>query len=251
MIDKYLIPFIGSKGFWDIRAPFQTTAGALYTCKGIRKLSDYVSSNEDALELVYRPKGLGENEYRQDLSEDMPIIALQTEDGYWHYFPASYLTSYPDPNGVPYRKTGIYVSLPAMPVDRDLSFLAPELKDRILATLGVQSNVKFVEASKITLVPEEKHIATSVSRQAKVESTSTQYARIQQLETENQELIKKINELEAYILLKHKPESYYTNVAHKDLGALLVEFSNRAESRHTVGHPLMGGGMNRQGIFNP
>ncbi len=251
MLEKYLIPFIGSRGFWDIRSPFNVPKGTLYTCHVVRKLRDYVASNEDALELIYQPKGLGEAEYKNDLQEDMVIIGLQTEEGHWHYFPASYLITYPDPNGVPYRKMGIYISLPAMPVARDLSFLGPELRDRVLGTLGVQSNVKLVEASQIMLVPEEKHIATDIARQAKVEITSTQYSRIQELEAVNQELIKKIQQLEAYIILKHKPESYYTNVGHKDLGALLVDFSNRSESRHNVAVPGMAFGMGRQGIISP
>ena len=251
MLEKYIIPFIGSRGFWDIRSPFQTNKGALYTCKAVRKLSDYISSNEDALDLVYKPKGLGENEYQKDLGEDMVIVCLQTDDGYWHYVPASYLITYPDPNGIPYQKRGIYINLPAMPVARDISFLEPELRDKILSTLGVQSSVDFVEASQVTLVPEEKHIATDVARQAKVEISGTQYSRIKELETANQELIKKLQQLEAYIILKHKPESYYPYMGHKDLGALIVDYSNKSESRHNVAVPGMAMGLGRQGIHAP
>ena len=251
MLEKYIIPFIGSRGFWDIRSPFQTNKGALFTCKAVRKLSDYVSSNEDALELVYKAKGLGENEYQKDLSEDMVIICLQTDEGYWHYFPASHLITYPDPNGVPYQKRGIYINLPAMPVERDLTFLDAELRDKILSTLGVSSVVSFVEASKVSLVPEEKHVATDIVRQARVTSTVTQYGRIQELETANQELIKKLQQLEAYIILKHKPESYYPYMGHKDLGALIVDYSNKSESRHNVAVPGMAMGLGRQGIHAP
>ena len=48
MLEKYLIPFIGSKGIWDIRPPFQTHPGAVFTCQAVRKLGDYVTANEDA-----------------------------------------------------------------------------------------------------------------------------------------------------------------------------------------------------------
>lgn len=251
MLEKYLIPFIGSRGNWDIRSPFQTVKGSLFTCKAVRKLSDYIASNEDALNLIYVPKGLGENEYAKDLSEDMVIICLQTDEGYWHYFPASHLVTYPDPNGVPYQKRGVYINLPAMPVERDLTFLDAELRDKILSTLGVASSVDIVEASKVTLVPEEKHIATDIARQARVTSTVTQYARIQELESANQELIKKIQQLEAYIIVKHKPESYYPYMGHKDLGALIVDYSNKSESRHNVAVPGMAFGMGRSGIHAP
>ena len=251
MLEKYLIPFIGSKGIWDIRPPFQTHPGAVFTCQAVRKLSDYVTANEDAYELVYRPKGLADVDYQKDLSENMVIVCLQSDNGYWHYFPASHLITYPDPSGIPYQKKGMYISLPAMPVERDLTFIIPELQDKILTTLGVASEVKMVEASQVTMVTEEKHIATTISRQSKVGVTNTLEAQVLELQTANSLLIKKIQELEAYIILKHKPESYYTNVGHKDLGALLVDFANKSESRHNVAVPGMAFGMGKQGIHAP
>ena len=138
-----------------------------------------------------------------------------------------------------------------MPVERDLTFLDAELRDKILSTLGVSSVVSFVEASKVSLVPEEKHVATDIVRQARVTSTVTQYGRIQELESVNQELIKKLQQLEAYIILKHKPESYYPYMGHKDLGALIVDYSNKSESRHNVAVPGMAMGLGRQGIHAP
>ena len=250
MLDKYLIPFIGSKGVWDIRAPFETHKGAVYACMAVRKISDYVASNEDVFELVYKPKGASQEDYEKDLAENMPIIRLQSDSGHWHDFPARYLITYPDPSGVPYQKRGIYIALPAMPVDRDLTFLTPELQDKILSTLGVPSEIKLVEASQPTMVSDEKHIATDIARRAKTTVTTTLEARIQELETANEKLIKTIQQLESYIILKHKPESYQ-HLTRKDLGALLIEMSGKSESRHAVTVPGMLSGMSRQGTFRP
>lgn len=238
-LEKYLIPFIGSKGFFEIKKPFHTEPGALFTCQSIRKISDYVANNEDLLELVYTPKGVTEDEFLADKELDMPIIALQSDTGYWHYFPARCLITYPDPNGVPYRKMGVYLSLPPMPVAKDLSFLIKDMQDLIMSTLGTASSGELVEASQVSLIPEEKHTSESIVRQAKANNAQTLYARIMVLETEKENLIQKIRELESYILYKSKPESYYTHVSKKDLGALIIDGRNKQDFRHRVMVPGM------------
>lgn len=224
---SFITPTLDSRGVFSIREPFATAPGALYTCKSLRKLSDYVSAGEDAYVLIYVDKGVSQDDYDADLLKDMVIVGLQSDQGHWHYFPASYLLAYPDPSGVAYRKMGVYISLPPIPVSKDISFILLQLSDQIRDMLGVDCNVRLTENSAIQVVTQDKHDVEQVKRAAMVAINTPAPARIRELETQADQMRQKIEMLEAYIVSKYKPESYYTFVSQKDLGALLVELSTK------------------------
>ena len=231
MLDQTLIPSIGARGYFQIADPFSTASGALFTCKAIRKLSEYISVGEDPYELVYVPVGASESDYEQDLRSDMAIVGLQSDNGYWHYFPARCLIAHPDASGVPYRSMGVHITLPAMPVDRDLRFLIKDLQDFVKDRLGVNSSISLVETSQTILVPKDRHELEVVARATVASSAPTAHARVRQLENDSSKMLKQIALLEAYILARHKPESVDSYVANKDLGAYIMEM----QSRHRVG----------------
>lgn len=233
----YIIPSIGSRGYFQIKEPFATPVGALYTCKSLRKLSDYISASEEPYPLIYQDKGASEQDYEEDLAKDMVIVGLQSDSGHWHYFPTSYLIAYPDPNGVPYRKMGVFIALPPMPVDKDLNFLKPILTEHVKDLLGVPCAVSLTETSQIQVVSQDKHDTETVARAAIASKSLPEPARVRILETQLDAMRRKIMMLEAYIIRKGKPESQYGPGAKKDLGTMLIELATNQQTKVTVSAP--------------
>lgn len=199
---EIIIPVIGSSGIFQLRPPFNTIieSNVRYTCQAVRRLSEYLANNEKPFEDVYQASGLTEGEYNLHLEEDMYIVSLQSEKGHWLYLPATHVSSYPLVNGIPYRAMMLVVSLPPIPVERNLEFLELAFKNIVTDSLGVDSQVKQVEASSVSLISKEKHDLVSGQRAIITESLVTDRARYVKLTQDYQTALDKIQELETYIL---------------------------------------------------
>lgn len=203
---EIIIPVIGSSGLFQLRPPFNTIIepNVRYTCQAVRRLSEYLANNEKPFEDIYQSSGLTEAEYNLHLEEDMYIVSLQSEKGHWLYLPATHVSSYPLVNGIPYRAMMLVVSLPPIPVERNLDFLELAFKNIVTDSLGVNCTVKQVEASSVSLISKEKHDLVSMQRSAITESLVTDRARYVKLTQDYQTALDKIQELETYIL-NHTP----------------------------------------------
>lgn len=198
----HILPIVGSKGFHEFAAPFDTHAieNTEYECKAVRRLSDILANNEDPQKDIYEKSGLTEEDYTRDLGEDAYIVSFQSSGGHWLYIPYRYILKYPSVDGVPYRSVMIVVSLPSIPVNQDLSELKAELEDVARTSIGAEVKSKHVDSSKVILVPYELHEQTQVQRNIERNGHMTMTARQHSLKTENQELRTKIQLLEAHIL---------------------------------------------------
>lgn len=196
-----IIPTIGASGYYQLRVPMDAlmVPNARYTCKAIRKLSDYIANNEDPKKDIYLAYSLPEAEYDQDIAVDMSIVSLQSDQGHWLYVPARYLIDQPVTNGIPYRAITIAASLPSMPVDRDLTFLQNEVSNLIMDSLGVVPEVGFVETSRVVLVSREKHDLVQTERNVVSGGRVTDRSRYQNLLIQHQAALDKITALEDYI----------------------------------------------------
>lgn len=203
---EIIIPVIGSSGLFQLRPPFNAIIepNVRYTCQAVRRLSEYLANNEKPFEDVYQSSGLTEAEYNLHLEEDMYIVSLQSEKGHWLYLPATHVSSYPLVNGIPYRAMMLVVSLPPIPVERNLDFLELAFKNIVSDSLGVNCSVKQVEASSVSLISKEKHDLVAMQRSTITESLVTDRARYVKLTQDYQTALDKIQELETYIL-NHTP----------------------------------------------
>ena len=197
----YVLPIVGSSGFYDLAAPFDSLVvnSIQYTCKAVRRISDYVASNEDVKALVYTTYGLPDDVYEEDLTEDAYIVSLQSATGHWLYVPYRYIVSYPSPNGVQYRSVMLGVSLPAIPVEQPLDPLIADIKALVENRLGATVAIKRVVTSKTVLVPLETHTAKQIERTAARLGDSSMIARVERLMVENTTLRAKVTALEEYI----------------------------------------------------
>lgn len=200
-----IIPNIGTSGYYELRTPYDTliVENERYTCKAVRKISDYLANNEDVKKDIYTKYTLGDTEYDIDAASDMPIVSLQSTKGHWLYVPAKYIITYPIANGIPYRSFAVGVSLPAMPANRDYSFIKTEISNLVTDVLGVTASIEFVETSRVTQIPSDKHTQVTADRQARMNGQATDRSRYKSLLTAHQTALDKIAALEAYIKLKH------------------------------------------------
>jgi len=206
MAFEIIIPVIGSAGIFELRPPFNTIIepNVRYTCQAVRRLSEYLANNETPYEDIYQASGLTEADYNLHLEENMYIVSLQSEKGQWIYLPATHVSSYPLVNGIPYRAMMVVVSLPPLPVDRDLDFLHLAFKNIVADSLGVNCKIKNVEASSVSLISKEKHDLVSSNRASMTQGLVTDRARYVKLSQDYQIALDKIQELETYIL-NHTP----------------------------------------------
>jgi hypothetical protein len=201
-MNDLVLPTIGSSGYFEVRSPIDAVMmpNERYTCQAIRRLNDYISNNEEPKEEIYALYGLSEEEYEADVEKNNYIVSLQSELGHWVYVPAQYLLKYPIVNGIPYRTMMLGVSLPALPAEKNLSFLIQDITNLISDTLGVATVIKPVETSRVVLVSKEKHDITEAARRVVSSGKVTDRSRYTSLLIDHQAALDKIQKLEAYIL---------------------------------------------------
>lgn len=160
-MSSYIVPYVGSSGTFTLASPFDKViiADEIYTCRSIRKLSEYIANNETPLTDVYQNNGLTEDDYVKDLSEDMSIVGLQSGPGNWIYVPVKYILSYPNTSGVAYIQRAISVTLPPMDERTDTVALANEIASLIRGTLGVECYVESVDISRRIILTQAEHMA--------------------------------------------------------------------------------------------
>ena len=173
MSEPRFIPTIGERGFYDIANPFTLEANTIATCKSIRKISELLTSGIDVLADYYVSNGLDETLFEQHQEKDVEIISLLTDGGRWISFPATYLRGYPNMNGVPYQVRYLVIPLPPFPLDQSFDHVVTQLKDVVKDSLGVDTDVKIVTQSDVSLVETSKHLETKARRLMSSKGTTT------------------------------------------------------------------------------
>lgn len=199
-MSQYIIPVIGSRGYYEFLPPFDTIAGAHveYRCNAVRRISEYLGNNEDPYEIAYQPYKIDESIYDEDKAEDAYIAVLQSGKGHWLHVPYRFIKSYPSGDGIQVCSRAIVFSLPSIPLSLDLSILKADIATLIKGTLGVDCAHKEVMQSQVVLVTAEVHEAMAAER-AVHQTIETMFSRTARLERENASLRQKLGALEALV----------------------------------------------------
>ena len=196
-----VIPTIGSSGTFVLNSPLNNliSSSEKYTCQALRTIGEYIANNEDAEEMAYTRNGLSEANYNLDYKNDEIIASLEGDTGHWLFIPVKYIASYPLTNGIPYRAVMIGVSLPSIPVNKNLSNVETSIRNLIMDTIGVNPVIKTVETSRVVLVSKDIHDQTTLLRDINISSDSTDTAKYNSLLINYQRALDKITELELFI----------------------------------------------------
>lgn len=198
----YIIPNVGSTGTYVFAAPFSNIAlpDDDYTCRAVRKLSDYVANNEDAYRNVYVAAGLTQQDYQNDLAADMAIASLQSQIGHWLYVPVRFIESLPQNSGVPYQNKIIAINIGSVPVAQDLTFLTTALSNVVQDTYGIKPDIQQVVTSKTSIIAYADDASFQQTRRALVTQSTSDAAQVLKLQQTNAQLVAQIQALEQYIL---------------------------------------------------
>lgn len=189
---KYFSPAIGTKGSYELIAPFKSTPGELLECIAVRSLDSFIANNEDPLNDIYLAAGLTEQDYERDLVEKVEITTLRNDGGFTFDVPSSHIHSYPTQDGVWYRSLALNVFLPAIPMDQSLDNVTTNIQDVVRGLLGVQSQVVVVETSRPQQIDLETDTAERTRRALDINEGGS-------LLVQREKLIKRINDLNSQI----------------------------------------------------
>ena len=201
MNENIVLPTVGAKGYFKLSAPFNSDIleGQPYTCRSVRTIDEYFSNGESPKETIYAPKGLPDLEFDQDFQEGNPIVGLETDGGHWVYVPSRYISGFPDVSGVAYHGLSLVVSLPALPVSRDLTSLKADIAAVVTNHLGIAPLVNEVITSKPVLVPVDDHVVLMAQREATRLSSVDSIATMEFLRQQNAILAQQVQTLTAYL----------------------------------------------------
>lgn len=154
-----LIPPINSKGVFDFEPPFDVKVeeGLELTVIAVRTLQELVSSNTDPYDIIYRINELSEEDYEDDLKNDIPIVVFLNESGDYLYIPGDRIKTIPQIAGVKYVEKTIAISLGPVPLDMELELTLESLKEIVYDTLGIKPSIKVLDTSAVTLLDQTKH----------------------------------------------------------------------------------------------
>lgn len=185
----YLTPEVGATGKYKYKAPFDTLGNnqTEFTCQSVRTLTDCLSVGENAYNKYYKPHGLTEDQFQEDVKGGASIVGLQAATGAWLYIPNSFLLSYPDISGVRYVTMVIAADIGAIPETMDLSVIMTEVQDILNSRLGIKPDVRGVVTSQPALVSYDDHERLENVRQNAI--------------TEQQPLISQVLSLKAQVSL--------------------------------------------------
>ena len=196
-----ITPILGTTGIWKLNSPFSALlqTNSIYTLIAIRKLSELIALGNDPETDYYIANNLIHDVYLADVSNGVLILSLQNETGNIVFVPNSFLKSYPDINGVPYRVLALTANIGAIPDSLSLSNVLSKIRDDILELIGINAIVNIVAISPTTLLNSGDAAAVEAARQAKIGTNLTDYTRYIQVSAELANARQKISMLEAYI----------------------------------------------------
>lgn len=202
-----LIPEIGSVGRFVFKDPFSKLfpPDTVFSCQSVRKYNELLERNEEIFEVHYKPNGLTQDQYDQDVLDDISLISLQASTGGWHHVPSTYLLSYPNTNGVIYTRIVLGVGLGAIPDNLDLKGITATIAGIVYDQLGITSEIKPIAVSQSTVLSHEDHAKIEEIRSSKVKLFKSDSLLLQETARERDAAFDKIQKLENFIKLNiHK-----------------------------------------------
>lgn len=159
MAQSYIVPKIGTKGKFEFKPPFNKveTLRTQYTVQAIRSLKELKDSDEQPYEQIYVSNGITEEEFKDDLNNNVPILCLIGNGDEYLYVPANRVKKLPDISGVKYQEMILAISLGQIPYGSDLSVTKDTIVNNVYDTFGVTSTIEEVRGSAITMVEDIDH----------------------------------------------------------------------------------------------
>lgn len=176
----YLIPQVGSRGKFTFASPFDAILDMdqEYTVSAVRSIKELEDSEIDPYRTIYEVVGLTEDDFSNDVYNNIPIVILVTTGGDYINIPATSILSQPDITGLKYQEKILAISLGNLPIDYDASVLEDIITSDVYTVSGIESECKVIPSSAIHIVSKESHdlyIALISNRATVTKSYKTRY----------------------------------------------------------------------------
>lgn len=186
------IPTVGLRGRYDLKAPFSTDTGVLYTCVAVRRFVDIENQGRSVYDTYYAPFDIGTDTYQQDRRNDEVIVTLASDRHAPLYVPSSHISGYPGLDNINYQHVVLSLSLGVLPDTIDLTFAQQQVATAASAVVGVEPEVKVhVAPTDNAMTVEESEIAET-NREAAIENRTTDYARLLEEQEKNAVLTQRL-----------------------------------------------------------
>lgn len=154
-----IVPAIKTQGVFTFSPPFdiQEINNKYYTVVSVRLLKELFKNEDDPLHTIYLPRKLTEEDFQNDLKNDVPIVGLSDQSSRLVYIPANRIIGTPKLSGVPYRRKMINVSLGLLPDSYGLEGIASNIRDVVMDGLGIIPEMKVSINSATELKTEQEH----------------------------------------------------------------------------------------------
>ena len=227
---EYIIPTIGSQGYYQIATPFDRliVPSMRYTCQAVRTLKHYIAEGQDPYTLFYSPNGLTQADFDTDFLENMSIVGLQAETGPLIYVPARYILTYPLLDGVAYREMMLGVALGSIPEAMDLSAISTRISNIVQESLGITPIITPVQISATAIVSTDTDSRLTAARQALISLQISDSTRVTMLQAIVDQQARVVSELEKYIV-----DHYIEDAMHNSSGGYYYGSKPKSRYVHT------------------
>jgi len=187
-----VIPQIGIKGRWEVKNPFVTKPGLLYTLGAIRSFIDLENKGENVFETYYGPMAIANSVYTEDRRNGVMILTLLSDTDAPIYIPSSFVTAYPSLDSKAYHHVVLSASCGALPVTVSLDFLTTQVAKVISDTIGVEPTINIGVVPLLSVVTPEQHETNEAKREAAISNRTTDYARLAEEQQKNLALTQRL-----------------------------------------------------------
>jgi hypothetical protein len=194
-----VIPQIGIKGRWEVRAPFSVKPGLLYTLGAIRSFIDIENNGVNVFETYYGPIALTQAQYNDDRRQGIMLLTLLSDTDAPLYIPSSFVTAFPSLDSVAYHHLVLSASCGALPVTMSLDFLVTQVGKVISDTIGVTPTINIGVVPLLSVVTPDQHETNEARREAAISNRTTDYARLAEEQRKNTLLSQRLAVAESII----------------------------------------------------
>lgn len=197
-----IYPEVGIRGSVEMDAPYDKVIvpGIEYTCIAVESIPGLLLGNTPVYAAYYAKYGGAAEAYERDVATHNKIVAFRAREGDIISVPNSYIRSLPNANGVPYQTLMLGLALSAVPDTQDLKPVIEEIRQLILARIGVESTPNLVTYGPSILLTADKHRAMQSFRNDKAKNKYSYLLQYERAVEENRELQARIDMLEKFIL---------------------------------------------------
>ena len=166
-------PPIGSKGIFELKAPFKADPKVTYTLQATRSFAELISAKIDPFVLVYEPRGLDESKYQEDREAGALIHTLLSVGNAPIHVPSSYIIGYPNMNVVPHSWINLLVDCGLLPDSYDMTRLIQTIKSACSQYVGVETNVTVGRIDTVDAITYDEAEANRLARETAIKNHST------------------------------------------------------------------------------